>query len=190
MEQPFVFPKGERWDDLVSFIDASKNLSLSPLQRLFLSGGGTLTTSLHAFLTTPVHIEVIRQNLFEADRTLVQFLELKESEKGLLREIWILSEKNEKLVYACSFLPLNGLNPSLHEALHSKKQSLGDLIEKMRLPHLKDKIRYGTLHSEALAIEFQAPDNSLLWYRHFRLSAPQHLLASIYEVFSPKLFEQ
>lgn len=189
MDQPVLFPQNEKWDSIQSFIDASRNLPFSTRHRLILTGGGTLTTALHTLLTTAVHIDVIRQNLIEADQNLVQFLELKESEKGLLREVWILNQNNEKLVYASSFLPVNGLDPLLHDALISRKHSIGDLIETMKLPSLRDKIGFGRIQSKFLSEDFNSPVDSPLWYRHFRLSSPQHLRASIYEVFSPRLFE-
>lgn len=189
MNQPLLFPQNEKWEGIQSFIEASRDLRLTAPQRVIFTGGGTLTTALHAFLTTAVHIEVIRQNLVEADPNLVHFLELKESEKGLSREVWILNLKNEKLVYASSFLPINGLDPALHEALISKKNSIGDLIETMKLPSLKDQIGFGRVKSISLSEAFHSSSDSPLWYRHFRLSSPQHLRASIYEVFSPRLFE-
>jgi chorismate-pyruvate lyase len=189
MNQPVLFPPIEKWNTLQSFIDAFSNLPLSTGQRLILTGGGTLATALHALLTTAVHIEVICQKLAEADPNMVHFLGLKESEKGLAREVWILNQKNEKLVYASSFLPLNSLDPSLHDALISRKHSIGDLIETMKLPSLRDQIGFGRINSKSLSEEFTSPDHSPLWYRHFRLSSPRHLLASIYEVFSPRVFE-
>jgi len=188
MDQPFLFPLDDKWDGIFSFLDSSINLPLTQYHRLLLSGGGTLTNALYAILGSPVYIEVISQNTIEADQRQTMYLELKQSEKGLLREIWIINEKGEKLVYANSFLPINGLNSTLHEAILSKKYSLGDLIEKMKIPSFKDKFGFGTLRSNFLCDNFQASENSMLWYRHFRLSAPQYLLASIYEVFSPKLF--
>ena len=189
MDQPLLFPPNEKWESIESFIGASGNLPLSAPQRLILTGGGTLAVALHTLLTTAVHIEVIRQDLVEANPNLVRFLVLKESEKGLSREVWILSKNNEKRVYASSFLPINGLDPSLHGALISRKHSIGDLIETMKLPTLRDQIGFGTVRSKLLSRDFNSPPDSPLWYRHFRLSSPLHLRASIYEVFSPLLFE-
>jgi chorismate-pyruvate lyase len=190
MDQIVQFPSAEKYNGITAFVEASESLPISTFQRLFLTGGGTLTSALHTLLTVPVHVGVIRQELHEADFGLVQFLELKEPEKGLQREIWILGKNGEKLVYAKSFLPLQGLNPSLHDALVSQMYSLGELIEKMKIASIKDKLGFGTINSHALSEAFQLSHTGPLWYRHFRLTSPQQLLASIYEVFSPRLFVQ
>ena len=189
MNQPVLFPQKEKWNSAQFFINASNYIPLTAPQRMTLTSAGTLTTALHTLLRSALHIEVIRQNLVEGDRSLVQFLELNEIEKGLSREIWILNQKNEKLVYASSFIPISGLDPLLYDALISRKHSIGDLIETMNFPSLKDKIGFGRIESNSLSEAFNSSFDSPLWYRHFRLLSPGHLRASIYEAFSPRIFE-
>ena len=189
MNQVVAFPEAEKWAGIDSFLEDSAARNLTAGQRLILTGGGTLTATLQALSNSPIHIDVIRQQLLEADPGSVRFLEMGEIEKGLFREVWILNNKNEKLVYAVSFLPLTAMNPSIYEALMSGRCSIGDLIETMNLPSCKDKIGFGKIQSEFLSKEFKALAASHFWYRHYRLASPKNLLASIFEVFSPTAFD-
>ena len=177
------------WPDSQSFISDSKKERLSSTVRLLLTSGGTLTTSLQSLLMGPVYLEVINQTMIEIYQETFLFLDLKEPQKALFREVWLLSDQKEKLVYAKSYLPMDLLSPSLLQQLKLKSRSIGDLIDSSHLPSLKDKMTFSRVESISLAREFNFPEETSIWSRHYRLSVQNHLLASIHEVFSPSLFE-
>jgi chorismate-pyruvate lyase len=187
MPQAISFPVRERWESVSGLIESPKAFSLPAFHRLLLTAGGTLTSTLYALLSSPVRIQVVRQEITASDPDTGRFLEIGDHEKGIHREVWITGDQGDKLVYASSFISLGGLNPHLHEALLSRQVSLGDLLDRMRLASLRDRMGFGTLQSEFLSPEFRVDPASELWYRHFRLNVPNQLLASIYEVFSPHL---
>ena len=189
MDQPFSITCVKFWPDSQSFIHDSKKKGLNSTLRLLLTSGGTLTTSLQALMMGPVYLEVVNQTIAETDTETVQFLELKKPEKVLLREVWLLNDQKERMVYAKSYLPMNSIDPFLLQQLQLKSRSIGDLIDSSNLPSLKDKMTFSRVESASLAREFNLIKDNLMWRRHYRLKVQNHLLASIQEVFSPSLFE-
>ncbi len=189
MDQPFSIACRKFWPDSQSFIHDAKTNGLNSTLRLLLTSGGTLTSSLQSLLMGTVYLEVVNQMIVETDFETVQFLELKEPEKAIFREVWLLNDQKERMVYARSFLPMNFLDPFLLQQLQLKSRSIGDLIDSSNFPSLKDKMTFSRIESAPLVREFGLAKENLMWRRHYRLKVQNYLLASIQEVFSPSLFE-
>ena len=189
MNHPFSVTRLKFWPDTQSFINDSKKDNLSPVVRLLLTSGGTLTSGLQSLFMGPVYLEMINQIILETDRDTVQLLELKEPEKAVFREVWLLNDQKERMVYARSFLPMISLAPFILQQLQLKSRTIGDLIDSSNLTSLKDKMTFSRVGSAPLAKAFKIPEETSMWCRHYRLFVQNHLLASIQEIFSPAVFE-
>ncbi|MBI3604886.1 MAG: chorismate lyase [Nitrospirae bacterium] len=201
--------RNQEWPDIQSFIHFAKISRLNANIPLLLTSDGTLTRSLQALVRSPIYLEVIRQETHGIEEEAAQHLDidLKKVPEALFREVWLQNEQRERLVYARSILPVEALSPSFYHELSLKKRTIGDLIESLNLPSLKDKMSFSRVSSMALVPvfgsiadkSFRASDpqvgkecysagDSELWSRRYRLSVPNQILASIEEVFSPSLF--
>ncbi|MHB8483557.1 MAG: chorismate--pyruvate lyase family protein [Nitrospiria bacterium] len=189
MNPPFSLACRKFWPDHQSFINDSKKSNLSPLIRILLTSGGTLTNGLQSLLMGPVYLEVANQMIIEIDNETAQFLGLKEQEKAIFREVWLLNDQKKRMVYARSYLPMNSLDPFLLQQVQLKSRAIGDLIDSSNLPSLKDKMTFSKIESAFLAGAFDIPEETSMWSRRYRLIVQNCLLASIQEFFSPFLFE-
>jgi chorismate-pyruvate lyase len=190
MNQPISLIRNQEWPDIQSFIHFTKISRFNANFPLLLTSDGTLTRSLQALVRSSIYLEVIRQETHGIEEEAAQHLDLdlKNAHEALFREVWLLNEQRERLVYARSILPVESLSPSFYHELSLKKRTLGDLIESLNLPSLKDKMSFSRVSSMALVKEFHSAGDADLWCRRYRLSVPSQILASIEEVFSPSLF--
>ncbi len=209
MNQPISLIRNQEWPDIQSFIHFTKISRLNADLPLLLTSDGTLTRSLQALVRSPIYLEVILQETHGINEEAAQHLDLdlKKAPKALFREVWLVNEKRERLVYARSILPVESLSSSFYHELTLKKKPIGELIESLNLPSLKDKMSFSRVDSMALVSvfgsiadksfpasdpktekEFHSAGDSDLWCRRYRLSVPGQILASIEEVFSPSLF--
>lgn len=182
------FKPVKTWPDLDSFIYFLRENPVPAVTRLLLTSGGTLTQSLKSLLLAPIHMEIVHQELADAGEGLSEFLGINESEKAYFRELWILNERKEKVVYASSLIPVKCLSPEVLQEIKMRTRLIGEILDSPGFYSQKDRMSFALGRSEKLASAFAVPEDSLFWSRKYRLSAQDHLLAEIREVFSPALF--
>ena len=188
MFNPIDFKPVKEWPDLDSFIRYLKEQPGSPLFRLLLTSGGMLTQSLKALLLSPIHMEIVSQILTKTGLDSGRFLGIPGEEKAYFREIWLLNDRKEKIVYASSFLPLNRISPEILQEIRLRTRLIGEIVDASSIPATRDRMSFSMGQSAGMAAAFGFPVETLVWSRRYRLLAEGNLLADIREIFSPSLF--
>jgi len=117
------------------------------------------------------------------------FLELDPGKQAIERTVW-LRIPDQRLVFATSFIPMEGLNQTVYDKLVENKKSLGTLISEHHYPVTRDKMSFCLVQCSDIAKELEKPPLEIFWARRYRLKIEKVLQAFIIEIFSPRFFNE
>lgn len=177
-----------RWQSIETFIRSSEARTIPTSLRMILASDGILTTALETLFLSPVELEVIRQEEKPVAPIAAEFLQVEAGIPALAREVW-LKVKGNRIVFASSVIPLDGLSPSLLHALKNDSTPLGLILYESGRPTIKDRmqttIRAGSpSHLSNPGFEKGAS----LWARRYRLTSGEKFSMFIQELINEDPF--
>ena len=176
-----------QWFSLEGLLKQCREEAMEALVRLILTSDGTVTRLLEALSLSPVEVELIVHQKTLLPKEVADFLELETGQPAIARDVW-LHIGDQRLVYASSCLPLQGMNKTLYSQIVEQKKPLGSLIGEYHYPALRDKMGFCQVQSPKIAEALGTMTSERFWARRCRLRVEGILQAFIIEVFSPRLF--
>jgi chorismate-pyruvate lyase len=176
-----------QWLDLEGLLKQCREEAVEVLVRLILTSDGTVTRLLEVLSLSPVNVELISHHTTLLSKAEAGFLEIEAGQPAIARNVW-LCHRDQRLMYASSTLPTEGMNKILYNEIVDHKKSLGSLMGEYHYPALRDKMGFCWVQSPDIAKALGVTASERFWARRYRLRVEGILQAFIIEVFSPRLF--
>ncbi len=177
------------WTDSVNWQSSVGKNYLPPHHLLLLTSDGSLTRHLETIRLCRIAVEIksiSRTNINDLNST---FLETAQNQEVLERDVW-LKDKERRLVYAHSVIPVSCMNKRLLDETSRMAKPLGRILSAEFPFFRKDKIEVGIVSYPHIAAELSISKDTPLWARRYRLSAlnptgSNLVQVMVLEIFSP-----
>ena len=163
---------------------------LSPFQRILLKANGTVTAMLEAYLSEPIQVVKLSENLTRMKLELPN-IKLNQEEQVIARKVLLQGKMSlRNFIYADSLILINNLDERFSSQLLNTKIPIGKLWSEQKVETFKEIIDSGIEPANELSNYFGIKPKENLFFRTYSVCSQGKINMIITEKFPKSYFWQ
>ncbi len=162
--------------------------NLTPFQRILMKANGTVTAMLEAYLSEPIQVVKLSENLAKIELKLPN-IQLNPEEQVIARKVLLQGKKSSRnFIYADSLILINNLEERFRHQLLNTNIPIGKLWSEQKVETFKEIIDSGIEPANELSNYFGIETEENLLFRTYSVSSQGKITMIITEKFPENYF--
>ncbi len=174
--------------NLQTFTHYTGTPNLTPFQRILMKANGTVTAMLEAYLSEPIQVVKLSENLAKIELKLPN-IQLNPEEQVIARKVLLQGKKSSRnFIYADSLILINNLEERFRHQLLNTNIPIGKLWSEQKVETFKEIIDSGIEPANELSNYFGIEPEENLLFRTYSVSSQGKITMIITEKFPEHYF--
>ncbi len=174
--------------DLQISTNYTQATDINSFQRILLKANGTVTAMLEAYLSEPIQVVKLSENLAKMELELPK-IKLNKQEQVIARKVLLQGKMSRRnFIYADSLILINNLDERFSSQLLNTKIPIGKLWSEQKVETFKEIIDTGIEPANELSNYFSIEPSENLLFRTYSVSSQGKITMIITEKFPESYF--